>query len=79
MKLILAFERGGLIGHALALAFGLAGLLLVLPNPEFIAALPVIGQQAFGLSMANGGVVYIVLGALTISLYAKRHLGNGVG
>jgi uncharacterized membrane protein len=76
MKRILAVERGSLIGHAVALAFGLAGLLLVLPNPALIAALPPIGQQAFGLSMANGGVVYIVLGAIAASLYAWQHLGQ---
>ncbi|MBE9031153.1 carotenoid biosynthesis protein [filamentous cyanobacterium LEGE 11480] len=76
MQRILTAERGSLIGHAVSLLFGLAGLLLVLPNPEFIAALPSIGQQAFGFSMANGGVVYILLGAITMSLYAWQHLGQ---
>jgi uncharacterized membrane protein len=76
MKFILAAERGSLIGHGIALAFGLAGLLLVLPNPTLIAALPTIGQQAFGLSMANGGVVYILLGAIAVSFYAWQHLGQ---
>jgi uncharacterized membrane protein len=76
MKLILAAERGSLIGHGVALAFGLAGLLFVLPNPALIAALPDFGQALFGLSMANGGVVYIMLGAVTVSLYAWHTLGQ---
>ncbi len=76
MKLILAAERGSLIGHGIALAFGLAGLLFVLPNPDLIAALPDFGQALFGLSMANGGVVYIILGAITVSLYAWHTLGQ---
>jgi uncharacterized membrane protein len=75
MKLRIA-ERSSLIGHGLALMFGLAGLLLVLPNPTLIAALPTIGQQAFGWSMAGGGVAYIVLGAITVALYAYQTLGQ---
>ncbi|MEP0958125.1 carotenoid biosynthesis protein [Leptolyngbya sp. FACHB-1515] len=59
----------------MSLLFGLAGLLLVLPNPRFIAALPPFGQQAFGLSMSGGGVVYILLGAITVAVYAYRVLG----
>ncbi len=76
MKLLLLVERCCLVGHVSALVFGLAGLLLVLPNPEFIAALPTFGQSLFGLSMAGGGVVYILLGAVTMALYAYRTLGT---
>ncbi|MBW4420315.1 MAG: carotenoid biosynthesis protein [Myxacorys californica WJT36-NPBG1] len=75
MKHLVTVERGCLIGHSLSLAFGLAGLLLVLPNPDFIGALPTIGQSAFGWSMANGGVAYILLGAITVSIYAYRTFG----
>ncbi len=75
MKHLVTVERSCLIGHTVALAFGLAGLLLVLPNPEFIAALPTFGQTAFGWSMANGGVAYILLGAVTVALFAYRTLG----
>ncbi|MCY7392369.1 MAG: carotenoid biosynthesis protein [Leptolyngbyaceae cyanobacterium CAN_BIN12] len=75
MKQLVVTERVCLIGHVLSLVFGLAGLLLVLPNPQFIAQLPSVGQQLFGLSMANGGVVYIVLGAVAVALYAYRTLG----
>jgi uncharacterized membrane protein len=77
MKPLLFVERFCLIGHVLALVFGLAGLLLVLPNPEFIASLPSAGQSLFGWSMAGGGVVYILLGAITMALYAYRTLGLG--
>jgi uncharacterized membrane protein len=75
MKILVAIVRGSLLSHGIALAFGLAGLLIVLPNPNIIAALPPIGQQAFGLSMANGGVVYIVLGAIAVAGYAYQTLG----
>jgi putative membrane protein len=75
MKQLVVTERVCLIGHVLSLVFGLAGLLLVLPNAQFIAQLPSVGQQLFGLSMANGGVVYIVLGAIAVALYAYRTLG----
>jgi uncharacterized membrane protein len=77
MKPLLLVERCCLVGHVLALVFGLAGLLLVLPNPAFIAALPDFGQWLFGVSMAGGGVVYILLGAITVALYAYRTVGLG--
>jgi len=64
-----------LIGHILAMFFGLAGLLLVLPHPEFVASLPPIGQSAFSWSMIGGGVVYMILGWATIAVYAYRQLG----
>ncbi len=75
MKQLVIVERFCLVGHIVSLVFGLAGLLLVLPNPGFIAALPAVGQQLFGWSMAGGGVVYILLGAATVALYANRVLG----
>ncbi|MBD2154511.1 gamma-carotene 1'-hydroxylase CruF [Leptolyngbya sp. FACHB-16] len=75
MKQLVAIERFCLIGHILSLIFGLAGLLMVLPNPKFIAALPTTGQALFGWSMAGGGVVYILLGAVTMALYAYQRLG----
>jgi uncharacterized membrane protein len=75
MKVLVAVERICLIGHIVSLIFGLAGLLLVLPNPAFIATLPPSGQMLFGWSMAGGGVVYIVLGAITVAIYAYRTLG----
>ncbi len=64
-----------LIGHILSMGFGLAGLLLVLPNPEFVAKLPEFGQTAFAWSMAGGGVVYMLLGMAAVAIYAYRTLG----
>lgn len=75
MKQLMTVERFCLIGHILSLVFGLAGLLLVLPNPQFIATLAPSGQAVFGWSMAGGGVVYILLGALTVAIYAYRTFG----
>ncbi len=75
MKPSLLIERLALSGHVIAMVFGLAGLLLVLPHPEFIMALPPFGQQAFQLSLANGGVAYMILAAIAVSLYANRVLG----
>jgi len=75
MTLLLRIERFCLIGHVLSLVFGLVGLLLVLPNPQSIVALSAVGQTIFSWSMAGGGVVYIILGAMTIALYAYRTWG----
>lgn len=76
MKQLVAIERFCLIGHCISLFFGLSGLLLVLPNPALIASLPPIGQQVFGWSMAGGGVGYILLGAITVALFAYRTVGT---
>ena len=66
-----------LIAHIASMAFGLAGLLAILPNPELILNLPPVGQTVFQWSMAGGGVVYILLGAVTLALYAQRTIGLG--
>jgi putative membrane protein len=75
MKQLIKFERYFLIGHVIAMAFGLAGLLIVLPHPELIAGLSTVGQTMFQWSMSGGGVVYILLGALAVAIYAFRTLG----
>jgi uncharacterized membrane protein len=67
-------ERFCLIGHLVSMAFGLAGLLLVMPHPEFLLFVPA-GQTLFRWSMAGGGVVYIVLGTIAVAAYAYRTLG----
>lgn len=74
MKKLLTVEKALLFGHILSMAFGLAGLLLVLPNPDFIMSLPEIGQTAFRWSMVGGGVVYMVLGMAAVALYSFRTL-----
>lgn len=75
MNTLIRIERTLVIGHIVSMAFGLAGLLLVLPHPEFIASLPPIGKTAFAWSMAGGGVVYMLLGMSAVAVYAYRTLG----
>ncbi|NJN85747.1 MAG: carotenoid biosynthesis protein [Leptolyngbyaceae cyanobacterium SL_7_1] len=74
MGQLLAVERACLIGHLVSMAFGLAGLLLVMPHPEILSLIPS-GQTLFTWSMAGGGVVYIVLGTIAVSIHAYRVLG----
>jgi uncharacterized membrane protein len=68
-------ERWSLIGHLVSMAFGLTGLLIVLPHAELILQLPPIGQRVFQLSMGNGGVMYILLGTIAVAIYAYRMIG----
>ncbi len=68
-------QRICFIVHIVSLVFGLAGLLLVLPHPGFIAQLPEIGRTAFRWSMAGGGAVYMISGTAAVAVYAYRYLG----
>ncbi|MEM9451050.1 MAG: gamma-carotene 1'-hydroxylase CruF [Cyanobacteria bacterium P01_E01_bin.6] len=74
MNLLRKIERICLVGHLVSMAFGLAGLLLVMPHPEFLDYLPA-GQLLFRWSLAGGGVAYILLGTIAVALYAYRTLG----
>lgn len=76
MQRLINLERGMLLGHVLAMLFGLAGLLLVLPHPEFILWLPAFGQKAFQWSLAGGGVGYMIMATIAVSCYAYRLLGS---
>ncbi|WP_448379688.1 gamma-carotene 1'-hydroxylase CruF [Gloeomargarita sp.] len=64
-----------LMAHGLAMVFGVAGLVWVLPHPAWVLGLPAFGQRLFAWSMAGGGVVYILLGAAAMLLYGRRVLG----
>jgi putative membrane protein len=76
MKQLVIAERFCLIGHIVSMAFGLAGLLLVVPHAEVILNLGgEVGQTAIQWSMAGGGVVYMVLGAVAVAIYTYRRLG----
>jgi uncharacterized membrane protein len=77
MKRTSSTENYLLLGHILAMAFGLAGIVLVLPNIEFQAKLAEFtwGSTVFGWSMAGGGVVYMLLATAAVALYAYRTLG----
>lgn len=69
------WERVLLGIHALSMVFGLAGLLLVVPHPEWIAAMPAAGVQLFSLSLSNGGVVYMLTGTWVGISMGARLLG----
>ncbi len=77
MKRVSSTENYLLVSHILAMAFGLAGIILVLPNPDFLAKLGEFewGLTIFGWSMAGGGVAYMVLATAAVALYAYRTLG----
>lgn len=75
MKQLVKAERFCLIGHIVSMAFGLAGLLLVVPHAEMILNLGETGQTAMQWSMAGGGVVYMVLGTAAVAIYGYRQLG----
>ena len=77
MKRVESTENYLLIGHILSMAFGLAGIILVLPNPDFLSKLSQFewGTTIFGWSMAGGGVVYMLLATAAVALYAYRTLG----
>jgi uncharacterized membrane protein len=77
MKQIVIAERVCLIGHIVSMVFGLVGILLVVPNADVIFHLSEVGQTAMQWSMAGGGVVYMILGAAAVFLYALRTLGVG--
>ncbi|MDJ0695395.1 gamma-carotene 1'-hydroxylase CruF [Mastigocoleus sp. MO_188.B34] len=68
-------ERICLGGHILSLVFGLLGILLVIPHPEMLVHFGSYGQNAMQLSMAGGGVLYMILGATAVFLYLRRNLG----
>lgn len=78
MKQLHSTENSLLIGHILSMVFGLAGIILVLPNAEFQAQLTQFewGQTIFGWSMAGGGVMYMLLGTLAVAFYAYRTIGK---
>ena len=75
MKQLVKAERFCLIGHIVSMAFGLAGLLLVIPHAEVILNLGETGQTAMQWSMAGGGVVYMILGTAAVAIYGYRQLG----
>ncbi len=77
MRQLVIAERVCLIAHILSKAFGLVGMLLVLPHAEIILNLSQVGETAIQLSMAGGGVVDIILGTIAVSIYAYRTLGLG--
>lgn len=76
MNKLVTIERICLSGHVLSMVFGLAGLLLVVPNADVILKLSTVGQSVFQSSMTWGGVINILLGAAAVAIYAYRTLGR---
>lgn len=74
MTRLMRVEKWCLWGHVLSMAFGLAGLLWVMPHPEILDYLPA-GATLYRWSMAGGGVVYILLGTVAVALYLRRNYG----
>ena len=66
--------RALLVGHAVALVFGLAGMLIALPHPELWSASP-LGQQAFAFGMQYAGPLHMVLGAAAMLAFGGAALG----
>ncbi len=75
MKKTVSIENWFLIGHLISMAFGLIGILLVIPNLNVILGLSEFGQVVFRWSMAGGAVVYMVLATISVAIYAYRSLG----
>jgi uncharacterized membrane protein len=64
-----------LIGHLAALAFGLAGLLIALPNPQWWQGDPR-ALQVFNFGMSYGGSSHILFGAAAMFAYAWVVIGK---
>ncbi|MFW6074592.1 MAG: carotenoid biosynthesis protein [Chloroflexota bacterium] len=62
------------IGHVAALAFGLGGILIALPNPHLWAGSEW-GADVFQFGMNYGGSLHIVLGAATMVLFGGMVIG----
>ena len=65
---------GLLVAHLLALAFGLAGLLIALPNPQWWAG-DLNAVRVFEFGMANGGATHILFGAAAVFVFGWVVLG----
>jgi putative membrane protein len=63
-----------LAAHALACVFGLAGLLVAVPNPELWQH-SAAGQSIFALGMRHGGAVQNALGAAAMLAFGLACLG----
>jgi putative membrane protein len=63
-----------LIGHLAALVFGLAGLLIALPHPEWWAG-DLTALRVFEFGMTYGGATHIIFGAAAMFVFAWVTLG----
>ncbi|MEM1254815.1 MAG: gamma-carotene 1'-hydroxylase CruF [Cyanobacteria bacterium P01_H01_bin.21] len=74
MNWLMRVEVWCLRGHIVSMAFGLAGLLWVMPHPEILDYLPA-GPTLYRWSLAGGGVAYILMGVVAVGLYCYRTIG----
>ena len=65
---------GLLAAHILALVFGLAGMLIALPNPQLWASSES-GRAVFSFGMEYAGALHILLGAAAMLAYSLAWLG----
>lgn len=63
-----------LIGHLAALAFGLAGLLIAIPNPELWQDSE-LGVRTYDFGMTYAGSLHIVFGAAAMFAYGMHAIG----
>jgi len=63
-----------LVSHAVALLFGLGGMLIAMPHPELWASNP-LGQQVFAFGMQFAGSLHMVLGAAAMFAFGMVALG----
>ena len=63
-----------LVGHLAALLFGLAGLLVALPNPQWWSG-DANAVKVFEFGMQYAGATHIVLGAAAVFVYGWVTLG----
>jgi len=63
-----------LVAHAVALVFGLGGMLIALPHPELWSSSPV-GRDVFAFGMQYAGSLHMVLGAATMLAFGVVALG----
>ncbi len=62
------------IAHVAALAFGLGGILIAVPNPDLWAGSDV-GIRVFRFGMDYGGATHIIFGALTLLAFGSATIG----
>ena len=70
----MSLARGLLVAHAAALIFGLAGMLIAMPNPQLWAGNP-LGAATFAFGMQYAGGLHIVLGAAAMLAFGVVSLG----
>jgi putative membrane protein len=63
-----------LVGHLLALVFGLAGLLVAIPNPDLWADSS-FGPKAYDFGMSYAGSLHIVCAAAAMFVYGAATIG----